>query len=312
MENMLLGQEQLRAGNVRSAENIAARALAVDPLDAEALELRFDCLMFRNDYKVAKKHAEDWLLLDAGVMRAHECFMQAGLHLKDKAGCLKALQTMKDAFPRHVLQIKLYEALCDAHFSNGKKARILFKELAEEYPDMHALVKLQADNAFQQDQMFKAYRLYREAIQMDPTHAWTWRMYAVNAFHTMRYGEARKAARKALEFDPTMVEMKAIINLSWIVYFPIFYLASLFGSTYFFVSEFFGKFAGYVLGALLGYFVYGTLLVKGIRYLSSIGIDVPFWFLGGGILLWLVIEHGTFHWIDNKKNKVKDVKLSDY
>tara|TARA_B100001989_G_C24539123_1_gene466463 strand:- start:887 stop:1834 length:948 start_codon:yes stop_codon:yes gene_type:complete len=311
--NIIHGNQLLQAGNIKSAEEIAQKALAKNPLDNEAWELSFDCMMARQEYKAARDKVEQWLALDPGVIAAHECFIQACLYLKDKQACAKAIDTMKSSFPTAIFRIKIYEALYDVHFSNGKKARGIFEELSKEHPDIHAFVKLQADTAYKRDQLFKAFRLYREAIKMDPMHASTWRMYSFDAFHIMRYGEARKAARKALELDPKMTELKLLIRISWLVYFPLFYVSSFLCSTYFYLSEFFGKGVGMVLSFFGGYFLFGPALSYAIRWLSKeTGVYISPWYFIGSLFLWIAIEQGTFYLIDNKKMKTKEIKLSDY
>ncbi|MGH1403929.1 MAG: tetratricopeptide repeat protein [Alphaproteobacteria bacterium] len=310
--NVLSGRHLLNAGNIHAAAEVAQRALSVNPTDCDALELRFDCLFYQKDYKAAREKAEAWLEHDPGVLKAHECLIQALFCLKDKKASRQAVDVLKSGFPLALLQHKLYDALYDVHFSNGKAARKILEELSKEYPEAYALVRLQADAAFQRDQMFMGYRLYREAIKMEPTDALTWRMYAVNAYHLMRYGEARKAARKALELDPSLVEMKLIIRLSWLVYVPVFYLASLLSTSYFCASEFLGKTLGMAVSFFAGYMFFGPLIIKALKWLSLYGVDVSIWHLLGGICLWIVIEQGTFTMIDKKKVKVKNVELSDY
>jgi len=310
--NIILGQQQLRAGNVRAAEKLAIRALSENPKNEAALDLRFDCFIFDGDYQSAKKLAEEWMDLDSANIKAYECLFQAELYLKNKKACENLLGNIKASFPTKTLSIKIREALYDLVFLKGKKARVIFKELSEEYPDIGVFLKLQADTAFKRDQLFTAHRLYREAIQMDPTCAETWYMYSINSFHTMRYGEARKAARQALQLDPKREKIKAIIMLSWIVYIPIFYFASFLGTTYFYISEFFGKLTGTIAAGLAGYFIFGKMMVKGLRWLSSEGIHINPWLVIGGILLWAAISQGTFYWMGNQKKKIKNIKLSNY
>jgi len=314
IQNITVGQAQLNAGNTPAARKVAEAILEQNPLDVQALDLLHDCLIAEKEYIAAKSMVLKWLEQQPQSRNAHQALLTTQLHLDDKKGCLKTFETFKESFPQAVTYIKMMDGILDTRFGNGKRGLKIFTEMREEHPEIGTFVFLQGQVAYNQDRLFAAFKLFRQALALNPEDAAVWRMYAFTAYHLLRYGTARKAARKALELDPTVTGLKEITLFSYIVYFPLFYIASALGSSYFIFSELFGKTAAFFGSLLAGYFLFGPILIKATRALENVlEIQISLYWMIGPILLWVVIEQIMFQFVDRvKKPKTKTVKLSDY
>ncbi len=311
---ILTGAQLLNAGNVSGAKRLAENILAASPQHDGALGLMHDCLQAERDYSAARKLAEQWLAHSPDCLEAHKALILSFMDSEDKKGAHHALTVCQQAFPHETAYHKLIEGVLDLRFGNGKAASRIFAELGCEYPNLADMLFIQGATAFKRDRLFTARRLLQEAVALNPQLAAAWRQLAFTAFHILHFGQCRKAARIALSLDPTLRELRILNWLAWVVYFPPFYITAILSSAYFCLSEYLGKIAGQIGGILVGYFLFGPLLVKGIRlFNTTFGTHISYYWIIVAVFGWLAVEFGAFWLVDRQKKTPKaDIQLKDY
>lgn len=312
-QQIMAGEQMLNAGNISGARKVAEKILAGSPQHDGALGLLHDCLRQTLDYEAARKLAKNWLEHSPACLAAHKALIISSIELEDQKAARQALQVCQQAFPHETFYIKLIEGLLDLRFGNGKAASQIFTELGREHPGLANLLFIQGATAYKRDRLFTARRVLQEAVAQDPQVAAAWRLLAFTAFHLLRYNQCRKAARIALRLDPTLKELRILIWLAWIVYFPPFFITAILSAAYFYISEHLGKLVGQIGAALAGYFIFGPLLSKGLRYINAtFGTQISFYWIVAAIFGWLAIEFGAFWLVDRQKKTTKnDIQLKD-
>lgn len=311
---ILAGEQLLNAGNVNGAKAAAEKILAASPQHDGALGLLHDCLHHDRDFAAARKLAEQWLAHSPACLPAHKAFILSCLESEDQKAARQALAVCQQAFPAETFYHRLIEGIFDLRFGNGKAASRIFAELGRDHLGVSDLLFIQGVTAYKRDKLFMARRLLREAVTQNPHMPAAWRLLAFTAFHVMRYGECRQAARRALALDPTLKELRLVIWLAWIVYFPPFYLAACLCSSYFFLSEYLNKLVAQIGAALAGYFIFGPLLGKGLRAVNTaLGTHISFYWIVAALFGWLAVEFGTFWLVNRQKRAPKpNIELKDY
>lgn len=313
VNQIMAGEQLLSAGNVSGARKVAEKVLAGSPQHDGALGLLHDCLRETHDYEAARKLAEQWLGHSPACLPAHKALIMSCLDSEDQKAARRALAVCQQAFPNETFYYRLIEGLLDLRFGNGKAASRIFAELGREHPGLADMLFIQGVTAYKRDRLFAARRVLQEAVALNPQMAAAWRILAFTAFHVMRFGQCRKAARIALSLDPTLKELRILIWLAWIVYFPPFFLTSIISFAYFCMSEHLGKLIAQIGAALAGYFIFGPLLGKGLRFINAtLGTHISFYWIIAAIFGWLAVEFGAFWLVDRqKKNPKQDIQLKD-
>lgn len=314
MQDIIAGQSLLRAGNVDAAKKIAEIVLAADQGNIRARELFHDCLHARNEYKQALSFAKEWVAAYPETMLAHVCYINSCIHCDKKKDARSAIGILKSSFPHESLQIKVIEGMYDLRFGNGKRAAEIFAELGQKYPEYSDFVFVQGVVAYKRDKLLTAHKLFREGLKYSPNSASIWRLYAFTCFYVMQHGEARKAAHMAMSLDPTLTHMKKVVWLSWLVYFPVFYITAIISSVYYFASEYLGVVGAVIVSILAGHFIFAPMLVWMQKLVErTFDVNVTATMLLTALFSWVVIQVSVFTMIDYKKEpKIKDVQLKDY
>ncbi len=310
---ILAGEQLLNAGNVSGARKIAEKILAGSPQHDGALALLHECLEEDRDFAAARKLAEQWLEHSPACLPAHKALIRSSMNLEDAKTARRALAVCQQAFPQETFYSKLIEGVLDLRFGNGKTASRIFSELGSEHPGLTDMLFMQGATAYKRDRLFTARRVLQEVVKQNPQAVAAWRLLAFTAFHLMCFGQCRKAARFALTLDPTLYELRILIVLAWIVYFPPFFLTAILGSSYFFASEFLSKFFAQICAVLAGYFVFGPLLGRGWHALNAaLGTHISSYWIVGSIFGWLAVQFWAF-WLVNRQKKApkQGIELKD-
>lgn len=236
----------LKAGNYESARRIVRKALDEDPKNLKAWELRIEIEAAAGKKKEALALARQILAdhPDSASLRIAE--FDALIQLRKKREAKKTRDRFKEDFPYLTNRIETMNLQLDA--SSGKTRRVSDK--LREYAEHSYGLESQKDLAIAHhriDDIFRARHLMDEIHPEFPDDAELNAAMASNYFQLLRPATARKYARLALAADPTDRRMSFLIKASWLMYFPPFFIVSIFLIIFYGLDALFSRLITYLI-----------------------------------------------------------------
>ena len=302
----------LKAGNVAAARKIADEAMDENPdrvavwdllVDIEFAEKRYDKAL-----DLTKRGLEQWP--DHAGLRFHNAL--AFLNLKRPKDAAKAIEGFEADFPYRKVETHLLHTVWQIHFGSLKRARFHRKQFEESAPDSPHIAMLDSMIAAKADDMLGKERASKQMAENAPMDADAYARLAYAQFDLFKLGAARRSARAALAAEPTRRRVEAILWLSWLVYFPPFFVAH--------AVAWLGGMRRSLLPRWLAAVVYLPFIIFAVVVIALFLWPAarPFLPAGSGLVVilsyvaWPFLRNALLTWFGKRSEKPHEVKLKDY
>lgn len=257
----------LDAGNIDGAKRILGQLLEKRPDDTLAAKLMIQAHMKQGNAKEALTLCDNWIAQHPNAVGIHVDRFEALAKLGKKKEMASTLKQFEQTFPHHKDAISTMKLYLDAKKGKTNSVR---KQIEQELGDVKspALIRAKALALHQLNDLFEADHYLALAIEHYPTDSKLLAAMAVNRFQLGRLASSRNFAARALALDPTKRPMLLLSRLTWMFYYPGFYLMLIAISAGLFFFARMNKIVGFIA------FIVLFFLVKGVVNLSFMPIII--------------------------------------
>jgi len=269
----------LRAENFDGARRIVRKALEESPEDLHAWSLRIDIEMEAGEYKEALVIVRQVLAKHPDYISVRESEFFAVARLRKKGEARRLFEKFREDFPQQTVRLETMGMVLD---SLSEKTKQLSNKLAK-YSAASTNPRSTRDHGITHhriNDLWTAQRLMLEAHPHFPNDAELNATLATNYFQLVRPAAARRYAGLALAANPADRRMAFLKKVSWLIYFPPFFILSVILMVFFSMDRLFGRIPAYVLSFVPYYFLldfnriwYSLLIVIAgaeVKFLSTL------------------------------------------
>ena len=304
----------IAAGNFEAARKIAREAMEKRDDSVAVHDLRVDIEIAAQDYGKALALCREALARwpdHSGLRLSHALAL---MHTGRGKEAAKAVKGFEEDFPFRSLDAMLLQTIWQTRYGSLKQAkhyRSRFEELA---PDSPQIAMLDAMIASKADDMLGRERASKRIAEDAPMDADSHARLAYVQFDLFRMKAARRSARAALAAEPTQRRVEAVLWLSWMVWFPPFFLSHLYhwldSMRVSLLPRWLAMLVHIPFG--IGYFYLLFKLVYPALFGPISDNLVIFAILVVTTLGWPYLRNGMLKWFGRRSEKPEDVSLKGY
>jgi len=235
----------LRAENFEGARRIVRKALDENPDNLRAWELRIEIEMEAGDFKQALELTRRVLADHPDNVPVRELEFHALARLRKKREAKRVFEQFRADFPFMTNRIEVMTMTLDSLSERVKKVSESLNKYSESSTDPESIRGFGIAHHRVND-LWTARRMMQEAHTHFPDDAELNAARATNYFQLARPALARKYARLALANNPADRRMAFLKKISWVMYFPPFYLLSALLVVFYALDRLVGRIPAYI------------------------------------------------------------------
>ncbi len=215
----------IAAGNLDAARRIAREAMERAPDDVAVWHLMVDIELAAKRWEAAYD-----LSLRALAQWPNHAELRLGhaitlVYTKRKVEVVQAIRDWERDFPLARAEAHFLHTFREAFYGSTKKARAHFGEFREYCPDSPYVPILDELIAHKANDPLAIERTLKRMAPTVTTNGKVHTRLATVQLDLFKLAAARRSARTALAIEPTRRDAEAILWLSWLVFFPPFFVA---------------------------------------------------------------------------------------